>query len=152
MVDTRLLLRTGSFLKRAWRLAAPYWKSEERTMAWLLLAAVIALALGLVYLDVLFNYWNRDFYNALQAKSFPDFKDLLLYFGFLAALIIFGSIYRIYLTQMLQMRWRAWLTRTYLDDWMADRAYYRLELERTATDNPDQRIAEDLNRFTSYTR
>jgi putative ATP-binding cassette transporter len=151
MVDTRLLSRTGSFLKRAWRLTAPYWKSEERGMAWFLLAAVIGLALGLVYLDVLFNYWNRDFYNALQAKSFPDFKDLLLYFSFLAALIIFGSIYRIYLTQMLQMRWRAWLTRTYLDDWMRDRAYYRLELERTATDNPDQRIAEDLNRFTAGT-
>jgi putative ATP-binding cassette transporter len=151
MVDTRLLLRTGSFVKRVWRLAAPYWKSEERGMAWFLLAAVVALALGLVYLDVLFNYWNRDFYNALQNKSFPDFKDLLLYFGLLATIYIFGYIYRVYLTQMLQMRWRAWLTRTYLADWMRDRAYYRLELEHSATDNPDQRIAEDLNKFTGGT-
>jgi putative ATP-binding cassette transporter len=151
MIDTRLLLRTGSFLKRVWRLTAPYWKGEERGMAWFLLATVVALALGLVYLDVLFNYWNRDFYNALQEKSFPDFKDLLLYFGLLAAIYIFGYIYRVYLTQMLQMRWRAWLTRNYLAEWMADRAYYRLELERGATDNPDQRIAEDLNKFTAGT-
>ena len=76
---------------------------------------------------------------------------LLLYFGLLASIYIFGYIYRVYLTQMLQMRWRAWLTRTYLADWMADRAYYRLELEHTATDNPDQRISEDLNRFSSGT-
>jgi putative ATP-binding cassette transporter len=120
-------------------------------MAWLLLVAVVGLALGLVYLDVLFNYWNRGFYNALQEKSFIDFKDLLLYFGLLAAIYIFGYIYRVYLTQMLQMRWRAWLTRNYLADWTADRAYYRLELERGATDNPDQRIAEDLNKFTAGT-
>jgi putative ATP-binding cassette transporter len=151
MIDTRMLLRTGSFLKRVWRLAAPFWRGEERAMAWFLLAAVVGLALGLVYLDVLFNYWNRDFYNALQEKSFPDFKDLLLYFGLLAAIYIFGYIYRVYLTQMLQMRWRAWLTRHYLADWMAGRAYYRLELERSATDNPDQRIAEDLNKFTAGT-
>jgi putative ATP-binding cassette transporter len=151
MIDTRMLLRTGSFLKRVWRLAAPFWRGEERAMAWFLLAAVVGLALGLVYLDVLFNYWNRDFYNALQEKSFPDFKDLLLYFGLLAAIYIFGYIYRVYLTQMLQMRWRAWLTRHYLADWMAGRAYYRLELERGATDNPDQRIAEDLNKFTAGT-
>lgn len=151
MINPKLLVDTGSFLKRVWRLTAPYWRSEERAMAWLVLAAVVGLALGLVYLDVLFNYWNRDFYNALQARSFPDFKDLLLYFGFLAAIYIFGYIYRVYLTQMLQMRWRAWLTRVYLDEWMADRAYYRLELEHGATDNPDQRISEDLNKFTAGT-
>ena len=151
MIDTRLLLSTGSFMKRVWRLTVPYWKSGERGSAWFLLVAVVALALGLVYMDVLFNYWNRDFYNALQEKSFPDFKDLLLYFGLLAAIYIFAYIYRVYLTQMLQMRWRAWLTRTYLADWMKDRAYYRLELEHTATDNPDQRISEDLNKFSSGT-
>ncbi len=151
MIDTRLLLSTGSFMKRVWRLTVPYWKSGERGSAWFLLVAVVALALGLVYMDVLFNYWNRDFYNALQEKSFPDFKDLLLYFGLLAAVYIFAYIYRVYLTQMLQMRWRAWLTRTYLADWMKDRAYYRLELEHTATDNPDQRISEDLNKFSSGT-
>lgn len=151
MIDTKLMVDTGSFLRRAWRLVTPYWRSEERAFAWLLLVAVVALALGLVYLDVLFNYWNRDFYNALQAKSFPDFRDLLLYFGLLAAIYIFGYIYRVYLAQMLQMRWRAWLTRVYLDDWMTGRAYYRLELERGATDNPDQRISEDLNKFTAGT-
>ena len=151
MIDTKLLVDTGSFLKRVWRLIAPYWRSEERVMAWLLLVAVVGLALGLVYIDVLFNYWNRDFYNALQEKGVEDFKALLLYFSLLAAIYIFGFIYRVYLTQMLQMRWRAWLTRVYLGEWMADRAYYRLELDRGATDNPDQRISEDLNKFTAGT-
>ena len=147
----RLLHDTGSFLARAWRLAAPFWRSDERAGAWGLLLAVVVLAPGLVGIDVALNYWNRGFYNALQEKNFDDFKDLLLVFGLLAALYIVGFIYRVYLQQMLQMRWRRWLTERYLDDWLGDRAYYVLELDRSRTDNPDQRIADDLNRFTSQT-
>ena len=136
---------------RVWQLASPYWRSEERRTAWSLLVAIIALTLGLVYLDVLFNDWNRDFYNALEQKSAADFRDLILYFSFLAVMFIAVAIYKLYLTQMLEMRWRAWLTREYTSTWMAKQVYYRIELDRRGTDNPDQRIAEDLRLFTSGT-
>ena len=136
---------------RVWQLASPYWRSEERRTAWGLLVAIVALTLGLVYLDVLFNDWNRDFYNALEQKSAADFRDLILYFSFLAVMFIAVAIYKLYLTQMLEMRWRAWLTREYTSTWMAKQVYYRIELDRRGTDNPDQRIAEDLRLFTSGT-
>ena len=139
------------FLGKVWKLARPYWHSEERWRARGLLAAIVALTLGLVYMAVLFNDWNREFYNSLEQKNFADFKDLLLYFCFLAAVYIAPAVYKLYLTQMLEMRWRVWLTRQYLGDWLDRQVYYRLELENHGTDNPDQRIAEDLRLFTDGT-
>jgi vitamin B12/bleomycin/antimicrobial peptide transport system ATP-binding/permease protein len=151
MLQMHLLIHAGTFLGKVWKLTRPYWFSEERWRARGLLAAIVALSLAVVYLLVAFNSWRRDFYNALEQKNSEDAFALLLYFGFLASVFITVWIYRAYLQQMLQMRWRVWLTRLYLDDWLADRTYYRLELTRTATDNPDQRISEDLNSFTSGT-
>src|SRR5947207_7207479 len=138
-----------SFLRRVWLLAAPYYRSEQRWRARALLAAVVGLTLGNVYLNVLFNDWYRQFYDALQGKDFDAFKSLLLYFCGLAAIGIVAAVYRLYLTQMLEMRWRAWLTDRYVSSWLDNRVYYRLELENRGTDNPDQRIAEDLQSFTT---
>lgn len=136
--------------RAVWHLIKPYWSSEERWRARGLLAAVIALALGMVYLDVLFNAWNRDFYNALENKEYDVFKQQLWRFSYLAFIYIAVAIYRVYLTQALEMRWRAWMTRQYLTEWLANQAYYRIEQTRSA-DNPDQRISEDLNYLTSGT-
>jgi len=133
-----------------WQLIKPYWSSEEKWKARGLLAAVIALALGLVYLDVLFNAWNRDFYNALENKNFAEFREQLWRFSYLAFIYIAVAIYRVYLMQALEIRWRAWLTRQYLGEWLANQAYYRIEQTRAA-DNPDQRIAEDLQFLTNGT-
>ena len=143
-----LFINASFFLGKVWALARPYWKSEERTRAWGLLIAIIALTLGLVYVEVLFNDWYREFYNSLEQKNQADFTDLLLYFAFLAVVFIAASIYKLYLTQMLTMRWRAWLTRQYLAEWLERQVYYRLQLDSHGTDNPDQRIAEDLRLFT----
>ena len=148
---SRLFIDTTNFLGKVWALARPYWSSEERWRARGLLAAVIALTLGLVYMAVLFNRWNREFYNSLEQKNFADFKDLLLYFSFLAAVYIAAAVFKLYLTQMLVMRWRVWLTRQYLGEWLDKQVYYRLELKKYGTDNPDQRIAEDLRLFTDGT-
>ena len=149
---TRLKLDNARhFLAKVWALTIPYWQSEERGRAWGLLIAIVALTLGLVYLDVQFNTWNREFYNALEQKNYADFQDLILYFGLLAVLFMAGAIYKLYLTQMLTMRWRVWLTNRYLDDWMERQVYYRLELDKRGTDNPDQRISEDLRLFTDGT-
>jgi len=150
-MENRLLINATTFLGKVWKLARPYWSSEERWRARLLLAAILVLTLGLVYINVLLNAWNREFYNSLEQKNFADFRDLLLYFCFLAAVYIGAAVYKIYLTQALEMRWRVWLTRQYLGEWLDRQVYYRLELANRGTDNPDQRIAEDLRLFTNGT-
>jgi putative ATP-binding cassette transporter len=159
----------GPFLKDAWRLARPYFSSEEKWSARLLLAAIIALNLFMVAMDVILNFWNGAFYNSLQEKDWDSFVNLLLFWrndpkdGFLpgfcgvAAVYIVVAVYRRYLNQWLQIRWRRWMTTRFLDEWLADRAYYRISLASAAssngvgTDNPDQRISEDLRSFVSDT-
>jgi putative ATP-binding cassette transporter len=136
-------------LRDAWRLAKPYWGSEEKWSARGLLFAVVALNLGNVYVSVRINEWNNAFYNALQKLDSSEFFHQLGVFCVLAALYIVMAVYALYFSQMLQIRWRRWLTRRYLGAWLADRSYYQLELQ-SATDNPDQRISEDLNQFTSH--
>ena len=131
-----------------WRLLKPYWISEDKWKARGLLAAVVLLALGMVYLNVLFNEWNRVFYNALESKDFAVFKAQLWRFSYLAFIYIGVAIYKVYLTQALEIRWRGWMTRQYMDGWMARQAYYRIE-QTSGADNPDQRIAEDLKFLTN---
>ena len=131
-----------------WQLIRPYWVSEEKWRARGLLLSIIALALGMVYLEVQFNTWNRVFYNALETKNYKVFTEQLWRFSYLAFIFIAVAIYRIYLTQALEMRWRSWMTNRYMRHWLGNQAYYRLEQTGTA-DNPDQRIAEDLSYLTN---
>ena len=140
-----------SFLRDLWTLTRPYWDSEERWAARGLLAAVVALNLGIVYVNVRLNYWQNSFYNSLQDKDIDAFYQLLLHFSLLAAAYIVMAVYQLYLNQMLQIRWRRWLTNRYLEAWTADRNYYRMQLTDAGTDNPDQRIAEDLALFVDRT-
>ncbi|HWE74900.1 MAG TPA: ABC transporter ATP-binding protein/permease [Stellaceae bacterium] len=136
------------FVRDAWRLAKPYFVSDDKKWAWGLLAAVVALNLLLVFINVRINFWNNDFYNTLQNLDEHGFFVELWVFTYLAVAYIITGVYATYLQQMLQIRWRRWLTRQYLHDWLEGKAYYRLQLTGGDTDNPDQRIAEDLNRFT----
>jgi putative ATP-binding cassette transporter len=136
-------------VRDAWSIAKTYWTSEEKWSAWGLLLAVVAFNLGTVCTSVGINAWNRGFYNALQAFDRGEIFRQLGIFFFLGGLGITLSVYAIYLQQMLQIRWRRWLTRRYLDAWLGNRAYYQLQL-KNGVDNPDQRIAEDVNQFTNY--
>ncbi|MCJ8204354.1 ABC transporter ATP-binding protein/permease [Pseudomonas sp. RGM2987] len=140
----------GQFFRRVWQMTTPYWRSEEKGKAWTLLIAVIALSLFSVAISVWINSWYKDFYNALQEKNSEAFWQLILYFCGIAAVAILGAVYRLYLTQMLTIRWRAWLTEQHFARWLSDKNYYRLE-QGGYTDNPDQRISEDLNSFTTNT-
>ncbi|RMR67443.1 ABC transporter, ATP-binding protein [Pseudomonas savastanoi pv. fraxini] len=140
----------GAFLHRVWKLITPYWRSEEKFTAWLLLVSVIALSLFSVQVSVFFNSWYRDFYNALENKDLAAFTHLILYFSGIAAIAILAAVYRLYLTQLLTIRWRRWLTEQHFARWLADKNYYHLE-QGGYTDNPDQRLSEDLNEFTTST-
>jgi putative ATP-binding cassette transporter len=132
-------------------LTKPYWVSEERAKGLTLLATVIGLALTLVWLEVQFNFWNNDFYNTLQNKDQAEFFRQLGKFGILALTYIVTAVYRLYFLQMLTIEWRTWLTDHFLENWMQDQAYYRMQLLDRGTDNPDQRIQEDLRLFVDYT-
>ncbi|QIL71974.1 ABC transporter ATP-binding protein/permease [Diaphorobacter sp. HDW4B] len=149
-------LRNAAHVTRqAFDLARPYFVSEEKGKAWGLLIAIIALNLGTVYMLVQLNEWNRVFYDALENKQADVFWQQLWKFCWLAAIYIVIAVYKFYLTQLLQLNWRRWLTDRMLSRWLAAKAFYRLELTRfgggNVPDNPDQRIQEDLNLFTTYT-
>jgi vitamin B12/bleomycin/antimicrobial peptide transport system ATP-binding/permease protein len=157
----------GSFLKDAYRLAKPYFaRSDERVFAWGMLIAIIVLNLTMVGMSVILNFWHREFYNAIQTKNWQAFLELLFMYrrtpsglmpGFveLATIWIAIAVYAVYLNQWLQIRWRNWMTREFLAEWLSDRAYYHISLATdtaaVGTDNPDQRIAEDLRDFTRST-
>ncbi len=154
--------RVLASLRDAWALAAPFWKSEERGRALLMLGGLVGLNLFLVAMNVLNSFWGREFFNSLQNKDQEAFINLLLFwhrgetgllpgFVWIAAVFILVAVYQLYLRMALQIRWRRWLTRYYLDNWMDARAYYRVALTDPGTDNPDQRIAEDIRAFVDDT-
>jgi putative ATP-binding cassette transporter len=144
-------MQKKSFFAMLWALTRPYWVSEKRGRGLVLLATVVGLALMLVWLEVQFNTWNREFYNTFESRDQAEFFRQLGMFTLLAVLYIVLQVYRIYFQQMLIIEWRTWLTERYLGNWLKDRAYYRLQLLDRGTDNPDQRIADDLNIFVDLT-
>ena len=144
--------KTRLQLRRVWALSLPYFQSEDKWRARSLLAACVGLNLGMVYMMVLFNDWNRVFYDALQNRDAEVFWQQLGVFGILATCYIVVAVYKFYLTQLLELGWRAWMTRDYLQRWFSHHVFYRVELQaQNGTDNPDQRIQEDVQQFTADT-
>ncbi len=135
------------FFKDVWGLTKSYWQSEEKGRAFFLLACIVGLTLGIVYLLVLLNRWNNSFYSALQNYETGKIFDELIHFSYLAAIYIILAVYSYYLQQCLILRWRQWLTGRFLDIYLADRTYYQLQMFGLDTDNPDQRISEDVRLF-----
>ncbi len=141
----------AAFWPAFWALAKPYWVSGARRKGVILLCSVVGFTLALVWVEVQFNDWNKGFYDTFEHKDRLGFYLELGRFAFLAVLFIVLAVYKQYLQQMLMIEWRAWLTDTYLQDWLDGQAYYRLQLLDRGTDNPDQRIADDLNGFVDLT-
>lgn len=146
------ILKDKKLYQMAWRLMSSYWHSQEKWKARGLLAGVIALTLGQVYMLVLLNGWNNDFYNALQQRAFESFWPLIGQFAGFAFLHIIFAVYAVYVRQILEIKWRNWMTDKYLDRWLGHQTYYRLQVAgQDDMDNPDQRIADDVNSFVNLT-
>ena len=150
------LAAVNATTRKVWALTTPFFSSEQKWKARAMLAAIVLLNLAAVYMLVLINDWNRLFYDALEKRDQAVFWTQLWRFTYLAFGYILIAVYKFYITQLLEMRWRAWMTSHYLQRWLSDQAFYRMELarfsdNRATPDNPDQRIQEDLNLFTSYT-
>ena len=141
----------SSTLATVWRIAAPYFRSEDKWAGRGLLAAVIAIELALVGNDVLVNQWRNRFYNALQEKDWDGFVREIIIFSVLATVLVVLSIYQLYLNQWLQIRWRNWMTTKYLGEWLHDANHYRMQLQGDAADNPDQRVSDDVKLFVDRT-
>ncbi|MFZ2082300.1 MAG: ABC transporter ATP-binding protein/permease [Xanthobacteraceae bacterium] len=133
------------------RLALPYFRSEDRWPGRLLLAAVIAIELSIVAITVILNQWYNRFYNTLQNYDWNGFVSAILFFCVLAAIYTVLAVYQNYLNQWLQIRWRRWMTQAYLRQWLNTANHYRMQLLGDAADNPDQRIADDLQMFVQQT-
>lgn len=140
------------FFKDAWRLAKPYFmESEERWKARGLLLATIATTLLLVVINLQITNWYNRFYNALQGYDQAGFWKLLGEFTLLAFAAIALSVYQTYLSQLMDLRWRKWLTGDYLRRYLSAQTYYHMEVFKRGQDNPDQRIADDLSQFSQLT-
>ena len=134
-----------------WRIAIPYFRSEDRFAGRWLLASVIAIELSLVAIDVVLNQWYNRFYNSLQDRNWEGFVWNIGFFIAIASLAVALSIYQLYLNQWLQIRWRRWMTSRYLGQWLHEANHYRMQLTGDAADNPDQRIADDVRQFIEQT-
>ncbi|XXG90402.1 hypothetical protein AAC387_Pa12g2176 [Persea americana] len=136
-----------TLLRRFWKVASPYWSSEDKVQARLRLAAVFALTLGTTGISVGFNFLGRDFYNALANKDQEQFTKQLLYYlgGFAGGIPFF--VLRDYARETLSLRWRSWMTSYYMQRYFKNQTFYRIQ-SQSIIDNPDQRIVDDLNSFT----
>ena len=144
-------MQTTEFLKAFWALTKPYWVSEKRGVGITLLVTAIGLALMTVWLDLQFTSWYRDFYNTFESRDQLAFWHLVGTFTLLATLWVFTNVYQVYFQQMLTIEWRTWLTEHLMEVWTKHQAHYRMQLLDRGTDNPDQRIAEDLRLFVELT-
>uniref|UniRef100_A0A1J3IVA2 ABC transporter D family member 2, chloroplastic n=1 Tax=Noccaea caerulescens TaxID=107243 RepID=A0A1J3IVA2_NOCCA len=133
--------------KRFWKVAAPFWFSEDKDQARLRLAVVFALTLATTGISVGFNFLGRDFYNALANKDQEQFTKQLLYYlcGFAGGIPFF--VLRDYAKETLSLRWRSWMTKYYLQRYLKDQSFYKIQ-SQSMIDNPDQRIVDDLSSFT----
>jgi putative ATP-binding cassette transporter len=143
--------RLAATLVTIGRLALPYFRSEDRWPGRLLLATVIAIELSVVAINVILNEWYNRFYNTLQDRNWEGFVSAILFFCVIAAIYTVLVVYQNYLNLWLQIRWRRWMTQTYLRQWLNTANHYRMQLLGDAADNPDQRIADDLQMFVQQT-
>lgn len=139
------------FFKDVWYLTKSYWQSEEKKKAFWLLTCIIALTLGIVFMLVQLNTWNNSFYSALQNYDAEKISSELIHFSWLAAIYIIFAVYSYYLQQTLILHWRHWLTTRFIDIWLQNKTYYNLQMFGKDTDNPDQRISEDVRQFVEMT-
>lgn len=127
-----------------------YWWRKDHMLSWLVLSVLVALGFGVVEINVRINEWSKSFYDTLEAFQADKLYVLIQEYLVYVAIFVVAAVYRGWLRKLLIIRWRSHLTERLLGDWLEKRAFYRIALKQT-TDNPDQRIAEDVNIFVSRT-
>ena len=147
--DARTARRPESFSRKLWRLTRAYYTSEEWRSAWAITAAVVALTLLQIALQIGLNLSNRDFFNALEQRDGDEFFWQLGVFTALAVAGIVAAVLQLHARQTLQVWWREWQVRRLQRLLLSDSCHYRLQFLSGAADNPDQRISENTRWATS---
>lgn len=142
----------GEVLKRIWRMASPYWiYSDERVSSWMILALNIGVMILSNFAGVRMTAWNRDWLNAFNNRDARMWVQNIWIFLIIGGIMMFASNFNVYISSWINIRWRRWMTARYMRLWMEGGNHYRMQLTATETDNPDQRISEDINSFISNT-
>ena len=160
-----LLARLTIWGRQYWRITGDYFTGRSAVKLWIWLGVLLLSVMISVRINVLISYFSNDLYTSLQvafeatsaneavmrADAIRGFWHALIIFGILATIYISQVMLDIYLTQRFIIRWRTWLTDRLTGDWLGDRAYYRGRFTGSHTDNPDQRIQLDVDIFTTGT-
>jgi putative ATP-binding cassette transporter len=137
------------FMRRFLRLAGPFFMTgRERWPARLLTAGVILLTLLQIAIQVRINVWNRDFFDALQYHNWGAFLHQMELFALFGGASMGVAVYQVYVKQLLQLRWRRWLTTRMTGSWLEGGRHYQLNFIGEGVENPDQRIAENIRGAT----
>src|SRR6185312_8778338 len=150
--------RTTEWGRQFWRITGDYFKGRQSAPVWAVVGLLLLSAILVVRINVLLSYYANDLFSALQVTFQPDsarntgiqgFWATILVFAVLAVCYVARTLADLYLTQRFIMRWRIWLSRRFIDDWLGDYAYFRSQFSRRPIDNPDQRIQQDIDIFTT---
>ncbi|WP_101946750.1 ABC transporter ATP-binding protein/permease [Mycobacterium sp. 3519A] len=150
--------RSTEWGRQFWRISGDYFKGRQSAPVWAMLGLLLASAILVVRINVLLSYYANDLFSALQLTFQPGtarstgihgFWMTILVFAVLAVCYVARTLGDLYLTQTFIMRWRIWLSRRYIDDWLGDYAYFRGQFTGAPIDNPDQRIQQDIDIFTA---
>lgn len=144
-------LRFCESVKAFFKIASSYWKTRESIQGWVQFILILLFTATTVVLSKMFNDWYKEFWDNVQNYNIEGFYKGLYWFLFLATIHVCNSTYKSYFISALSMRWRKWLTLQYTTSYLNKNTYYKLQLTEQGTDNPDQRIAEDLDSFVSLT-
>ena len=120
----------------------------ERRIAVAMVVVLVLINQAEVGITVRLNFFNRDWFDAIQNRDEATFwHQLLFVFTPWAFVFVAITVVEFFMQAMLVIRWRRWLTDHFVSRWLADHNHYRISLIAGQTDNPDQRIAEDVYRF-----
>ena len=138
-------------LRAFWHMLKPFWVSKESKISWILLFLIIALTAGSIYIATSINSWYKTFWDTIQNYDVEGFKHQILIFAILASIHVVVSVYKSFLQSRLAINWRRFLTGKVMNEWLENSTYYKLQLTDKNTDNPDQRIADDVSLFVNAT-
>jgi vitamin B12/bleomycin/antimicrobial peptide transport system ATP-binding/permease protein len=132
-----------SLFWRFWACASGFWKRKHARVSWPLTAGLVALALAQITVQYRLNYWNRDFFNALERRDAAQLWEEAWLFAPLAGLSILLSVASVWGRMTTQRKWREWLTKHLLALWLKDGRYSGLKFVTSEHQNAEYRICVD---------